>query len=319
MMGGAISVTSAPGQGAEFLFACPLESTAPLAAAPPPPATTTLSVLIVDDNASVRKALYEAGRSFGWHTACASGAGQARALLIERAHAARPYDLLLLDQDMPGTDGPALLQQLPPELALPPVLMMTSEHRAAILAQQTATLGLAGVLAKPVSPARLLERVSALLAGDQATAGLMAQLEHTPLQDRLSGMRILLVEDNEINQEVAEYMLLHAGASVEVAANGKLAVERLAAAPERYDVVLMDIQMPVMNGYDATREIRRQGLLTLPIIAMTANVLEDDRRRAAEAGMNAHVAKPIDVEELITVLTRLVTIRDASRDMVAPV
>jgi PAS domain S-box-containing protein len=319
MMGGAISVNSAPGQGAEFLFSCPLEATAPLAAAAPPPATTTLSVLIVDDNASVRKALSDAGRSFGWHTACASGAEQARTLLLERARASRPYDLLLLDHDMPGTDGPALLQQLPSDLALPPVLMMTSEHRAASLAQQSPTLGLAGVLAKPVSPARLLERVSGLLAGDQATAGMMAQLEHTPLHDRLSGMRILLVEDNEINQEVAEYMLLHAGASVEVASNGKLAVELLAAAADRYDVVLMDIQMPVMNGYDATREIRRQGRLTLPIIAMTANVLEDDRRRAAEAGMNAHVAKPIDVEELISVLTRLVTIRDASREMVSPV
>ncbi len=318
MMGGAISVSSVPGQGAAFLFSCPLEATAPLAAAAPP-ATTTLSVLIVDDHASVRKALHDAGRSFGWHVTCASGAAQARSLLLERARAARPYDLLLLDHDMPGSDGPALLQQLPSDFTLPPVLMMTSEHRAASLVQQAPALGLAGVLAKPVSPARLLERVSALLAGDQATAGILAQLEHTPLHDRLSGMRILLVEDNEINQEVAEYMLLHAGASVEVAANGQLAVELLAAAPERYDVVLMDIQMPVMNGYDATREIRRQGRLTLPVIAMTANVLEDDRRRAAEAGMNAHVAKPIDVEELIAVLTRLVTIRDASREMVSPV
>jgi PAS domain S-box-containing protein len=319
MMGGAISVTSEPGHGADFLFACPLECTSPLAAAPAPSATTTLSVLIVDDNASVRKALYEAGRSFGWHTACATGAEQARTLLIERAGAARPYDLLLLDHDMPGIDGATMLQQLPPDLVLPPVLMMTSEHRAAALVQQAASLGLAGVLAKPVSPARLLERVSGLLAGDQAASGMLAQLEHTPLHGRLAGMRILLVEDNEINQEVAEYMLLHAGASVAVACNGQLAVEQLAAAPARYDVVLMDVQMPVMNGYDATREIRRQGLLTLPIIAMTANVLEDDRRRAAEAGMNAHVAKPIDVEELISVLTRLVTIRDASREMVAPV
>nr|WP_315260419.1 response regulator [uncultured Duganella sp.] len=319
MMGGAISVRSEAGRGAEFLFACPLESPQPLHAAEPPPATTTLSVLIVDDNPSVRQALLTAGRSFGWHTAVAVGTEQARTLLIERARAARPYDLLLLDHDMPGMDGPTLLRQLPPELALPPVLMMVSEHQAATLAQQSSQLGLAGVLPKPISPARLLERISALLAGDQAAAGILAQLEHAPLQGRLAGMRILLVEDNEINQEVAEYMLLHAGASVEVAANGQLAVERLAAAPERYDVVLMDVQMPVMNGYDATREIRRQGQLTLPIIAMTANVLEDDRRRAAEAGMNAHVAKPIDVEELISVLNRLVTIRDATREMVASV
>ena len=319
MMGGAISVRSEPGRGAEFLFACPLECTTPYAAAPTPPAAKSLSVLIVDDNASVRQALHAAGNSFGWHVACATGAEQALTLLQERTRIGRPYDLLLLDRDMPGTDGPAMLRQLPPDFALPPALLMTSEHRAAGAAQQSADLGLAGVLAKPVSPGRLLERVSALLAGDQATAGIMSQLEHVPLQGRLNGMRILLVEDNEINQEVAQYMLLHAGASVEVAANGQLAVELLAAAPERYDVVLMDVQMPVMNGYDATREIRRQGLLTLPVIAMTANVLEDDRRRASEAGMNAHVAKPIDVEELIAVLTRLVTIRDATLEMVAPV
>jgi PAS domain S-box-containing protein len=313
MMGGAISVSSVPGRGAEFLFACPLER-AETAEAAPAAAGKALSVLVVDDNASVRQALHAAGSSFGWQMACAAGAAQAQSLLQERH-----YDLLLLDRDMSGTDGPALLQQLPDGLALPPVLMMTSEHLATTLAQQSAALGLAGVLAKPVSPARLLERVSSLLAGDQATAGVPTQLEHSPLYGRLADMRILLVEDNEINQEVAQYMLLHAGATVEVAANGKLAVELMSAAPERYDVVLMDVQMPVMNGYDATREIRNLGLLTLPIIAMTANVLEDDRRRAAEAGMNAHVAKPIDVEELIAVLTRLVTIRSASRDMVAPV
>jgi PAS domain S-box-containing protein len=321
MMGGAISVISAAGRGAEFLFACPLECGAAVAEAPAAPlsADAALSVLIVDDNASVRQALQAAGHSFGWHVACAAGAAQAQTLLAARAASSRPYDLLLLDRDMPGIDGPAMLQQLPAGLHLPPVLMMVSEHQAATLVQQSAALGLAGVLAKPVSPGRLLGRVNALLAGDHASAGLSMQLEHTPLQDRLNGMRILLVEDNEINQEVAQYMLLHAGATVEVAVNGELAVALLAGAPERYDVVLMDVQMPVMNGYDATREIRRQGLLTLPIIAMTANVLEDDRRRAAEAGMNAHVAKPIDVEELISVLTRLVTIRSATREMVAPV
>ncbi|HEX5345192.1 MAG TPA: response regulator, partial [Duganella sp.] len=312
MMGGAISVSSAPGRGAEFLFACPLECTAAPGAAAPA-AGKPLAVLVVDDNASVRQALHAAGSSFGWQMACAAGAAQALALLQQRR-----YDLLLLDRDMPGTDGAAMLQQLPDGLEPPPVLMMTGEHQAAALGQQSAALGLAGVLAKPVSPARLLERVSALLAGDQAAAGVPTQPGHA-LHGRLAGMRILLVEDNEINQEVAQYMLLHAGATVEVAANGQLALERLAAAPERYDVVLMDVQMPVLNGYDATREIRRQGLLTLPIIAMTANVLADDRRRAAEAGMNAHVAKPIDVEELIAVLTRMVTIRGAARDMVAPV
>jgi two-component system sensor histidine kinase/response regulator len=321
MMGGAITVSSTPGRGAEFLFCCPLECTAPVMPVTGAPSAGTLSVLIVDDNASVRQALQAACRNFGWQAACAVGAEQALALLHDSVKASRPYDLLLLDHHMPGMDGAAMLHQIHASLAmaLPPVLMMTSEHLAAALLQQAESLGVAGVLAKPVSPARLLQRVNMLLAGDAADTGALAQLESSPLQGRLEGMHILLVEDNEINQEVAEYILMHAGATVEVATNGERAVDLLRTEHERFDVVLMDVQMPVMNGYDATKAIRRNGQHTLPVIAMTANVLDDDRRRAAEAGMNAHVAKPIDVEELITVLTRLVTIRGATADMVPSV
>ena len=316
MMGGAISVHSAPGQGATFLFACPLECGAPLPAAPALPATGQLAVLVVDDNASVRAALRRAGASFGWQVSEAADAAAAQALLADPA---QRYDLLLLDHALPDAAGPALLAHVPAGTARPPVLLMAPEQQAAALAPQAVAQGLAGVLAKPVSPGRLLQRVNQLLAGDADDAPLLEQLEHTPLQGRLRGMRILLVEDNEINQEVAEYMLAHAGATVDVVDNGQLAVERLRVAAERYDVVLMDVQMPVMNGYDATRAIRALGLHTLPVIAMTANVLEEDRRRAAEAGMNAHVAKPIEVEELIAVLTRTVALNGATRELVAPV
>ncbi|HEV7815585.1 MAG TPA: response regulator, partial [Janthinobacterium sp.] len=121
--------------------------------------------------------------------------------------------------------------------------------------------------------------------------------------------RILLVEDNEINQEVAQYILLHAGARVDVAAHGGIAVDMLKAMllaeTEHYDAVLMDLQMPVMNGYEATRAIRAMGLAGLPVVAMTANAMEDDRRQAIASGMNAHVSKPIEVDELIDTLTRL--------------
>ena len=319
MMGGAISVRSEAGSGAEFLFCVPLEcGEAPAAAAPAP-----LSVLVVDDNPTVRAALRAACAGFGWRCDCADGAGQALPLLRDSVRDGLPYDLLLLDRDMPHVDGPAMLAQIHASMALPlpPVLMMTAEHRAAELAQQAGPLGLAGVLSKPLTPARLRERVAALLsgAGDDDAAAAGAPAPHSPLHGRLAGMRILLVEDNEINQEVAEYILLHAGATVEAVSNGHSAVELLRTAADRFDVVLMDVQMPVMNGYDATAAIRAGGLATLPVIAMTANVLDDDRRLAAEAGMNAHVAKPIDVEELIAVLTRLVTIREASRDMVPAV
>jgi PAS domain S-box-containing protein len=312
MMGGAISVRSEPGHGAEFLFCVPLEcGEAPAAA----PESAPLSVLVVDDNASVRDTLHRACLSYGWRCACAADAEHALSLLHDSARNGAPYDLLLLDRDMPGMGGPAMLAHIHASmaLALPPVLMMTAEHHAAELAGQAGALGLAGVLSKPLSPVRLRDGVAAGLSGADDAA---ASAPPSPLHGRLAGMRILLVEDNEINQEVAQYILLHAGASVDTVADGRTAVELLVAAPERFDVVLMDVQMPVMNGYDATAAIRAAGLRTLPVIAMTANVLADDRRLAAEAGMNAHVAKPIDVEELIAVLTRLVTISEATRDMV---
>jgi PAS domain S-box-containing protein len=318
MMGGAISVSSEPGRGSEFLFSCPLEcSEAPATAVA---AIAPLSLLVVDDNPSVRQTLQAACHSFGWRCACAAGAGQALALLRDSVDAGLPYDLMLLDRDMPGMDGPALLAHIhaDPALPLPQVLMMSSEHLAA-QAQQAGGTGLAGMLSKPLSPAQLRQRVAALLDGDGGEAAIPAPPARSPLHGRLAGMRVLLVEDNEINQEVAQYILLHAGATVETVSNGQLAVALLATAAEHYDVVLMDVQMPVMNGYDATAAIRAHGLHTLPVIAMTANVRDDDRRLAAEAGMNAHVAKPIDVEELISVLTRLVTIRDATRDMVPSV
>jgi CheY-like chemotaxis protein len=122
-------------------------------------------------------------------------------------------------------------------------------------------------------------------------------------------MRLLLVEDNEINQEMAQYILLHAGARVDIAANGRIAVDLLGERPDRYDAVLMDLQMPVMNGYEATAALRAMGLTTLPIIAMTANAMDEDRQMAIEAGVDAHVPKPIDVDELIATLTRLVPVR----------
>ncbi|WP_312550568.1 response regulator, partial [Massilia sp.] len=132
----------------------------------------------------------------------------------------------------------------------------------------------------------------------------------TPLAARLAGLRVLVVEDNPINQEVANYVLVHAGATVDLAANGRIALSMLAEPGARYDAVLMDLQMPVMNGFEASAAIRAMGATdaggaALPIVAMSANAMEEDRRRALAAGMDEHLAKPIDVDELVATLERV--------------
>jgi signal transduction histidine kinase/CheY-like chemotaxis protein len=321
MMGGTVDVHSAPGQGAEFLFTCPLECTAPPKLPQVPAAADGLAVLIADDNASVRAALLAICGWLGWQADAAADTAAARQLLGRGRDNGHPYELLLLDRDLPGAPAAGLLAEiggdLRPGAIMPPVLLMVSEHDATLEAHRAAGLGATGILAKPVSPHRLLERVRALLAGDHGD-GSAASVQPSPLHGRLAGMRILLVEDNEINQEVAQYILLHAGATVELVSNGQLAVDALLRDASRYDLVLMDVQMPVLNGYDATEAIRA-ARITLPVVAMTANVMEEDRHRAAQAGMNAHVAKPVDVEQLIAILRTLAPHAVAPDTQAAPV
>jgi two-component system sensor histidine kinase/response regulator len=139
-----------------------------------------------------------------------------------------------------------------------------------------------------------------------------------PLAGRLQGMRVLVVEDNQINQEVATYLLMHAGATVDIADDGRIAVNMLAENPGRYDAVLMDIQMPVMNGYQATVAIRQMGLAALPVVAMTANALDDDLRQAVAAGMDGHVAKPIDIDILVSTLLQVTEGKAAAAAARAP-
>ncbi|MFZ4874266.1 PAS domain-containing protein [Janthinobacterium sp. Mn2066] len=311
LMGGSLSVKSTLGQGSDFRFVCRFGRTGPTPArstAPP------LSVLIIDDNASVRSMLEQLCAAQGWQYRSADGALAGMALL--RSHASLddgkpPAELVLLDAAMPDMDGISMLTEVRADamLKVPPVIMLVADQASENLERIASSLALAGIVSKPATPARLLAAIDAVRQGRNAPPVLPVS---TPLSGLLAGMRVLLVEDNEINQEVAQYILLHSGARVAVAANGQLAVDLLAAAPHDFDVVLMDLQMPVLNGYEATQAIRALGLTGLPIVAMTANAMDDDRLRAISSGMNAHVAKPIDVDELIQTLTRLVPMLDAA-------
>jgi len=297
LMHGSISLYSEPGVGSEFQFRCPLQALEAAPASIAGPARQPWRVLLVDPNATVRAVLQRCCQQLGWQADSVANLDAAAARIDDGPAA----DVMLL--------GSSLLAELQacPQAAVrrwPPLLLMTAEHSAVLDTRPR----LAGLLPKPATPAQIRDQVEQILAPSAPVQPGLVLASHAPLQGRLQRMRILLVEDNEINQEVALYILQHAGAQVDTVGNGQLALELLRADPQRFDLVLMDVQMPVMNGYDATRAIRALGgtLATLPIVAMTANVMEDDRRRASAAGMSAHVAKPIDVEQLIAVLIGLV-------------
>jgi PAS domain S-box-containing protein len=311
LMGGKLSVKSALGEGSDFRFSCRFDKVDPPPEPPGKSAPKALSLLIIDDNASVRAMLEDWCAAQGWHSRSADSGAAGLALLRRHASGldglapAARVDIVLLDAAMPGMDGISMLTEARADarLALPPVIMLVADQDSENLERLADSLLLAGIVSKPATPARLLAAVTAVREGRSAPSALPVS---TPLSGLLEGMRVLLVEDNEINQEVAQYILLHSGARVAVAANGRLAVDLLTGTPDAWDVVLMDLQMPVMNGYDATLAIRALGLPDLPIIAMTANAMDEDRLRAIASGMNAHVAKPIDVDEMIQTLTRLV-------------
>jgi two-component system sensor histidine kinase/response regulator len=317
LMGGVISVQSQPGEGSTFRFVCPLLCAPGTPHVEIPPALQGLRVLAVDNNSSVLHALENAGDTMGWMVWTAESAAEGlRTLRTLHGHKQK-IDLLVIDSAMPEADGISMLVEARgiPGLALPHVIVMAAEHSAEDLQPLASSLQIDSVLSKPFTPGQVqaaaLEAVTGVTPAPEQPA-------RTPLAGRLAGMRVLLVEDNEINQEMARYILLHANAQVETAVNGEIAVDMLRAAPGRADAVLMDLQMPVMDGYEATAAIRAMGMVDLPIIAMTANAMQEDRRRAVAAGVNAHVAKPIDVDELIATLTRLTGSRPHAAATAAP-
>jgi PAS domain S-box-containing protein len=282
LMGGSLAVESSPGLGSTFHFEADfgaLEApAAPVLAHPAP-----LRVLVADDNASAAAALARTLRARGWEVDSAANGPAALALL----RGAR-FDLAFLDAALPGLSG---------AVRLPPTVLMVPDAEAEAPLLPAAPRR--ALLAKPCTRAALEAAISEL-GGAAADSPAPA-----PLAARLAGLRVLVVEDNAINQEVAAYVLTHAGALVALAANGRIALDMLGAPGALYDAVLMDLQMPVLDGYAATEAIRAMGLHALPVIAMSANTLAEDRRRAFEAGMDHHLSKPIDVDELVASLARL--------------
>ena len=304
LMGGELHLQSAPDQGSTFSFRLHL----PLASVPADEQASRLSiapmrVLVVDDNAHSRAILSGITRSWSWDTQLADSGAQALAMIEAQAQGdAFPFDLVYLDWQMPAMDGWELARRIRALAApaMPRIVMLSASPRDSLLLRTEAEQALIDAfLFKPATASALQ---------DAALGRSHMELQPRPLgssQRRLAGLRILVVEDNLINQQVAEELLTAEGALVALAANGQLGVEAVQTSRPPFDVVLMDIQVPVLDGYGATRKIREElGLQALPIIAMTANAMSSDRLACLAAGMNEHVGKPFDLENLVSVLRK---------------
>ncbi|WP_296288123.1 response regulator [Pseudomonas sp.] len=311
LMDGRIWVDSEPSKGSVFHFHAHFGIPATAAPRRMRRAEELLGVraLVVDDNASAREILSGLALSYGLEVDVARNGNEALEWISDAERRQLPYQLVLVDWQMPGMDGIEVVSRLHAGHCedVPAVIMVTAFGREEALdAAQERGVELGTVLTKPVTPSTLLESINIAL-GKESLAEPRSRERQSATDEALAsvaGSRVLLVEDNELNQELAMELLGDAGIEIVLAGNGQLALDRL-AIDQRFDCVLMDCQMPVLDGYAATQALRlRPELAALPIIAMTANNMAGDRELALAAGMNDHIAKPIDPEAMFLTLSR---------------
>jgi PAS domain S-box-containing protein len=312
MMGGEIGLDSAVGGGSRFGFTVRLglRPQAPAALLPERAGDLRgMRVLIADDNDVARELLVKMTTGMGLRPVAVPNGDAALQAIAQADAQDRPFQLLLLDWKMPVLDGVdclARLSHVKLHHPLPAVLMLTAFCRDEVARRLTAEhLSAAATLTKPVTPSTLLDSfLGALhLPGRAAPRAERHEESLNAHRRSLAGARILLVEDNPINQELASDLLGDVGIVLSTADNGRQALDML--EHETFDLVLMDCQMPVMDGYEATRALRQRPYgRDLPVIAMTANAMVGDREKVLEAGMNDHIAKPIRVDELFATLAR---------------
>ncbi|MGF1526061.1 MAG: PAS-domain containing protein [Candidatus Competibacterales bacterium] len=308
LMGDGIDVDSQPGRGSRFHFGArfglsqkPAEllrrSKGDLGA---------LKVLIVDDNPSARTVLRTLVEGFGFEPHLAASGTEALAILLHNHQLHRqPFDVILMDWRMPGLDGIATAQRIGTDLGFesPPTVVMVTAYDRSEAALRALDVGIKAILSKPINASQLLDGIMEALGYGKA-------IEESPTTSKapspphpLTGAKVLLVEDNLINQQVARELLQGFGLAVTVVDTGPGAIA--AATQGTFDAILMHIQMPGMDGYQATHHLRHDlGLLGVPIIAKTAHAMADERQRCMDAGMDDHLAKPIDPEAFAITLTR---------------
>ncbi len=313
LMGGEIGVESVVGQGSTFHFTAAFErQVRPSPAVSPsrPTALRGMRVLVVDDNLANRRILEMMLRGWGMEPTAMECGADALCALQEAAGSARPFRLVILDVQMPGLDGFEVAERIQddPNLSRAPILMLTSDRRKEDR-DRCRELGVAGYLVKPVRQSELLQAIWEILSASPATGRAADESDAQQLTSPRP-LRVLLAEDNPLNQALMVRVLERTGHHVTVAANGKEALAKLSDA--RFDVVLMDIEMPEMDGLEAAAAIRRceraddsPDTKHIPIVALTAHAMVDDPKRCLDADMDAYLSKPVNVSDLLQAIHTL--------------
>ncbi|MFN4235936.1 MAG: response regulator [Vogesella sp.] len=315
LLGGDISVQSNPGQGADFRFALPVALSSEQPSRPHPAELDGLAVLVVDDNATNRSWLASLLRNWNMQVTLAADGHDALALLQQH-----DFQLILLDGHMPGMSGFDVAQQIQQDRRSATVIMLTSSGERGD-ASRCQALGIRGYLTKPASQDELLTTLQLLLGAQAQTHDPVPALvtRHT-VRELEHSLSVLLAEDNPVNQKLAVTILSRRGYRVTVAGNGQEALDALESS--QFDLILMDMQMPVMDGLEASQRIRalqQQGIWPpTPIIAMTANAMSGDRERYLAAGLDGYVSKPIDASRTFAEIARVLGVQDMADHAPAP-
>lgn len=311
MMGGRIWLESEPGRGSTFHFTVDLASQKALGAKAPVTGLDELRdlrILVADDNATTRTVLRDLFLEWQMKPESAEGGREALAALAQCNSDGNPFRMVVLDAHMPGVDGYDVAEKMrdEPKYSAGAVILLTSAGWRGD-ANFCRSLGIRGYLPKPVTRTDLLQTIQNVLSPRALTDSRPSLVTQHTLREWRGKLNVLLAEDNKVNQVLALRLLEKRGFNVVAAQNGEAAVE--ASAKQNFDVILMDIQMPVMSGFDATRAIRARETTEskhTPIIAMTANAMTGDREKCLACGMDAYIAKPLNVSELFETIEKLV-------------
>jgi PAS domain S-box-containing protein len=308
LMGGDITIQSQLGRGSEFCVVIPFKAGAteedpkrPRGALP------AARLLIADDSRASRENFRSMAQGWGWQAELAATGAEAIEALRHALIDKRPFDAVFLDWQLPDMNGMTMLESIRKFVpaATPPVVFTANAYGRNELMNLGAASKADFILAKPITCNTLYDTMIELLVHRARTRKSTARENaRPPVEQSLSGVRILLAEDNVLNQIVAKGMLEQSGAKVDIVENGQMAVDLLRVAPQRYDLVLMDVQMPVMDGFAATRLIRTWVGSDVPVLAMTAGVTESERKQCTDAGMDDFIAKPIELNQMLATIRK---------------